>query len=433
MSQAKSDLPSPWETEFEETHPARPLHEHAAAAVRHLAALWRARRMVLLGSLAGLVLASALSYTVRPTFRSTLTLMPPDTTPISGISMLISMKTGIYTGGLSSQFGDVLGMRSPGQLCMRQMGSRPVAEKLVRRFDLMKVYKAKTMEAALKALAAATKMEEDRKSGTISVTVTDRDPKRAAEMANAYGEEFGNLTADLNATAGRKEREYFEHELANARVQLTESTRKLAEFSATHGMVDANLQDAALASSAASLQAEIITTEAQIKSQMSVYGEENVRMKALRAKLAELLRQLEQMRGKVPLRGTVTGSAAAATEPGPSYVGRMAGLSVPYAELYRDVKVKEALVETLTQQYEIARLEESHRVASVQVLEPGAVPEKKFGPKRRQFALAGLLAGFLLSCLAAAARSWWRNTSDTDPWKRLVLHGPEDAAGGSAA
>ncbi len=432
MSKVQPDLQSPWEGEFEDESPAKPLHEHAAAVLRQVAVLWRARWLVVCSSLAGLVLLAALSYTVRPTFRSTATLMPPDTAPVSGISMLISMKTGVLTNALSSQFGDVLGMRSPGQLCMRQMSSTTVQEQLIRRFDLMNAYKTKKKEEAILALTGATKMEEDRKNGTISVTVTDTDPKRAADIANAYPEELGNLLADLSAAAGRHEREYFERELANARVRLSESSRKMAEFSASHGMVDAGLQDVAVVGSTSNIQMQIVATEAQLKSLTPVLGEDNIKMKALRARLGELQRQLNQVRGKMSDEGTVSapgdGNAA-----GPSHMGRLAGLTVPYAELYRDVKVNEALVETLTQQYEIARLQESHRVVSVQVLEPAEVAENKYAPKRRHFALAGLIAGFLLSSIFVFLRKWWRNTSPDDAWKRLILHCPYAESEGPAA
>ena len=433
MSNMQPDLQSPWEGEYEEESSSRPLHEHFAAVLRQIAVLWRAKWLVAAGSLAGLVLFSAFSYTMRPRFTSTVTLMPPDTAPVSGLSMLISMKTGMITNALSSQFGDVLGVRSQGQLSMRQMTSTTVQEKLIRRFNLASVYKTKRMVDTIRALNASTKMDEDRKNGTLSVTVTDTDPKLAAALANAYPEELGNLLADLSAASGRQEREYFERELANARARLGESARKLAEFSATHGVVDANMQDAALVGSTNAIQMQIIATEAQIKSLTPVLGEDNVKMKALRARLAELQRQLNQVRGKVPEEGTVASAPTDGSAAGPSHMGRMAGLSVPYAELYRDVRVNEALVETLTQQYEIARLQESHRAVAVQVLEPAEVAEAKSAPKRRQFALAGLIAGFLFTSIFVFLRNWWRNAGPEDVWKNLLLHGPGPAPGGTAA
>ncbi|MDR3762483.1 MAG: Wzz/FepE/Etk N-terminal domain-containing protein [Acidobacteriota bacterium] len=426
MSKAQSNLQSTWEEEIEESRPAKPLSEHAAGIVRQLAVLWHAKGLVAGITLAMALLALALSFIVHTTFQADAAMMPPDSSPVSGLSMLISMKTGLAGGGLSSQFGDMLGMRSPGELCIRQMGSLPVREKLVQRFDLLHVYKVKTLDAAVRVLKGSTKMEEDRKSGVITVSVVDQDPKRAAALANAYTEEYGSLIEDMNAATGRRERQYFEHELANARVSLAESTRKLAEFTAQHGMVDPASQGQMLMGSTASLQAQISATETLIQSQSPILGDQNVRMQGLRSRLEELKRQLAKVQGNIPAQGSVDSGGGNTAQAGPSSLGRMAGLTIPYTELFRDFKVDEAMVETLTQQYEITRLEETHRVSSVQVLEPAEVPLKKFGPHRSQYVLGGLLLGFLVSCIYAYGRNWWRHTGDDDPWKRLLKCGPEN-------
>ena len=421
MSKLLIDTRSSEELEPEVDEPSKPLHEYVRNLLPRLAVLWASKRLLIAASVTGLVLAIGLSFLVPVKYQASCTLMPPGANPVSGLSMMMSMKTGFLMNSMGGQLNDVLGMKSPGQLYIRQMGSLPVQEALIKRFDLQKVYGIKSKEKVRKVLSARTKFEEDRKSGVVSVEVMDKDPKRAADIANAYPEEMDKLLADMSSTAGRHEREYFENELLRARGQLTDSSKALAEFSAKYGVVEAGLQDAALVTSSTVIQTQIVAAETELKSLSAIYGEDNVRIKGLRERIAELQRQFEQVRGKAPVSGTVNrASEADSGQSAPSKMGRMAGLAVPYSDLYRQVKVNEALVETLTQQYEFSKLQETRHFGEVQVLEAAQPPEHKSSPKRREFAIVGFVIGFLLALVYVFSRHWWINAGEDDPWKQVL-------------
>src|SRR5207302_712190 len=81
---------------------------------------------------------------------------------------------------------------------------------------------------------------------------------------------------------------------------------------------------------------------------------------------AELQRQLSNLRGTdaAASQGEVASSGA----PYPS-IKRLPLLGVTYYDLYRRVKIQEAVFETLTKQYEVAKIQEAKEIPSVRVLD----------------------------------------------------------------
>ena len=100
------------------------------------------------------------------------------------------------------------------------MKSRTVQDRLINRFDLRARYSKSTYFEARKKLARFTDIEEDKKSGVITLTVTDYEPKMAAQIANAYVDELNRLAVDLNTSSAHRERQFLEERLATAKQDL---------------------------------------------------------------------------------------------------------------------------------------------------------------------------------------------------------------------
>ena len=104
--------------------------------------------------------------------------------------------------GLIGLAGGVAGVKSQGELFVEMTKSRTVLDRIVDRFDLLNLYRfgllnfdrKRYRQDARKRLLELLTVREDRKSGIIILTVEDKDPKRAAEMANAFVEELKSLS-----------------------------------------------------------------------------------------------------------------------------------------------------------------------------------------------------------------------------------------------
>jgi uncharacterized protein involved in exopolysaccharide biosynthesis len=407
--------------------PGKPLHEYAKWLLGKIEVLWSHGGFIAKVAFLCLAVAVGISFLLPVKYAATAYLMPPDMSPTSGLDLMIDMKSGGdlmgAMGGMGGALNDMLGMRSPGQLYIQEMQSRPVEESLVKSFDLNRIYHKKSREMAIKMLAANTQFDEDRKSGIISVKVSDKDPNRAAAIANAYAEQLGRLQSDIISTSGRREREYFEAQLAIARGQLEKSSQALSDFSSKNAALNLPLQDVAVVSSMSSVQGQLIAAQAEFKGLLPIYTVNNLRVREARAQIEELQRQLDQIRGRGSASNSPTSDKPSEAAPAGAAVGmaKLAGLSTEYTNLYRQAKTDETMVETLTQQYEISKLEESRHVAEVQLLDPAEAPERKSSPKRAWISLTGLLLGCLFAVIYVLTQDWWHNTSEENEWKKLLL------------
>ena len=387
-----------------ETAAPQPLHLQAALAVRRAALLWAHRRRLARLTLAVMLVTAALSLLLRNRYTATVSLMPPE--PGSGASLL---RARLGASAMASQLGYLPGMRSPGELYLKMMQSRVVQDRLIARFDLAAVYGTRRKSNLRRRLAANTGMAEDRKSGIITVSVTDVDAARAAALANAYAAELDRIAAEVTSSAGRREREYFEAQLLAARQQLEAATRELSDFAGTHAALDVPEQSRALMESAAAIEGQLVAARSELKGLQQIYTDRHERVQQARARIAELERQLERIRG---VAGPGGGPHAT--------VKTLSSLATPYADLYRRVKVAEAVVATLAQQYELARLQESRHVADIQVMDPAEAPEKKSSPHRLQLTVGAGLLYLLLACAHILARDRWRRLAPGDPWKSAL-------------
>jgi capsule polysaccharide export protein KpsE/RkpR len=210
------------------------------------------------------------------------------------------------------------------------------------------------------------------------------------------------------------------------KADLERAQEQMSEFSSTHGTVDIKEQGRAMVEAASKLQAQMILEQANLDSLRQIYGDGNVRVRATQARIGELRSQLAKISGSsapLPVSGTTgvddqhsTGDGSMLYPP----LRQLPRLAVPYANFYRQVQVQETVFELLTQQYELARIQEAKDVPVVGVIDSPGIPEKKSFPPRLFLAL--LLTFVSTSVAAALLLAWhrWLRISANDPRKVLA-------------
>lgn len=399
-----------------------------------LRVIWDRRATILKASGIALLASTLIAFLIPKTYTSTAQLMPPDTQSQSGMAMLAALgsKAGV---GLAGMAGDLLGIKSSGALFIGILHSETAQGRLIQQFDLQKVYGIRLLVDTRKKLEERTGISEDRKSGIITISVTDRDPQRAAALANAYIDQLNVLVAELSTSAAHRERVFLEERLKVAKQDLDDAGNQLAQFSSKNNTLDIQTEGRAMLDAAGTLAGELIAAQSQLEGLRQIYTDNNGRVKALNARVGELRKQLERLGGVQPNANTANAAASAtAPSPAPSAAGsseKPSSLPFPtirdlpllgakYADYYRRAKIQETVYELLTEQYELAKVEEAKETPSVRVLDPGRVPERKSYPPR-------LMIMFLGTFLAAAgslvfvfgARSW-EETDSGDPRKILA-------------
>ena len=396
--------------------------------------VWQRRRW--LGKVIGACTLVSLGLTLLAFFipneySSVAELMPPDENTFSSASLL-DFLSGPNLQGLGAGGAGLFSDKTPGETTIGVLGSRTVSDDIVKRFNLKSIYHSKLDYDARKTLVANTKFEEDKKTGIIHITVTDPNRFLARDIAQAYIDELNRLVADLSTSSARRERMFLEERLKSVKADLDASSLALSQFSSKNAAFDPAKQGEATVEAATKLQGEMISAESELSALKAVYTDDNVRVRGAHARIEELQSQLRKMGGK----GTKgDGADLKGDEMFPS-VRQIPLLGYTYYDLYRQETTDESIYETLTKQYEIAKVEEAKEIPLIKVLDPPSVPEKKSGPHRSYI----LILGFLLSTFASftwvIVQTLWAMTSDSSNIKRngiAIMRAIRDKHAGAAS
>lgn len=386
-----------------------------AVSVR-LNSLWKQRRLIQRATLAGLLVGTLLAFTLPRRYESTTQLMPPDNQSSSGVAMLaaLSAKTG---GGLAPLAGDLLGIKSSGALFIGILRSRTVQDRLIDRFDLRRVYGTRYEQDARIELSENTSISEDRKSGIISISVTDRDPKRATAIARAYVEELNQLVAELSTSSAHRERVFLEERLTGVKRDLDQASQDFSQFASKNKTMDLKEEARAMLQGAATLEGELIAAESELKGLQATYTDNNVRVRSVQARIAELRHQLEKLGGPASEKAGLSADSEDSTHPS---LRNLPLLGVTYADLYRRMQIQEAVFESLTQQYELAKVQEAKETPSVKVLDPATVPEHKSFPPRLLIMFLCTILAWVAASVLVLGRERWAELDPHEPGKLLA-------------
>ena len=211
--------------------------------------------------------------------------------------------------------------------------------------------------------------------------MTDRSPQRAAAMANAYVDELNTLVAELSTSAAHRERVFLEERLKVAKLDLDDASNQLAQFSSKNNTLDMQTEGKAMLEAASTLAGELIAAESQLQGLRQIYTDNNPRVRALSGRVQELRKQMQKFGGAQdnpaqPLSSNTTSLQMgdpppqnAASSPFPT-MRNLPLLGAKYADYYRRTKIQETVFELLTEQYELAKVQEAKETPSVKVLDP---------------------------------------------------------------
>lgn len=368
-----------------------------------IAFLWE-RRGLLRKVAAVVFMLSLLVACVWPkSYKSSTSVMPPGNSGMS--TAMFAALAGRSLGGLNglgSLAGSFLGVNNATAVYVDLLRSGTINGEIVDRFNLKSVYGKRYRMDALKTLARHVTVQDDKKSGVITIVVEDRDPQRARDIAAAYLDGLNRLLNRTSSSSARQERIFVERRLSQARHDLQQAQLALSEFSSTHGTIDLKEQARAEVTSGATLQAQILIEESNIDSMRKVYGDDNIHLRAAEARVAALRTQMKRIAGSsAPLADNDDD-----TPPNDSIappLRQLPRLAVPFADRYREVQIQEKLFELLTEQFEMARINEAKDVPVLSVIDSPGIPEKKSFPPRALMTLALWLGVMVLVCAGMLA------------------------------
>jgi len=346
------------------------------------------KRMVLLVSAAFAIIAAIVSLILPKRYTATVVMLPPQQTSSVGAALASQLGS---MGGLAALAGGSFGFKNPNEMYIAMLKSHAVESAMVQHFGLMREYHKRYESDARKSLEAHSVVTGNSKDGLIHISVWDLDPRRAADLANGYVDQFRSLSQHLAITEASQRRLFFEQELVHAKDNLATAELALQQTMQTSGVIELDSQARALIQSGATLRAQITAREVQIQGMETYATGEN-------AQLVQAQRELESLRAQLnALGGPADSSAGEIIVP----KGKITGAGLDYVRKLRDVKYNEAIFEILLKQFELAKLDEAKQGSIVQVVDPAFPPDKRSFPKRGLIVLLAAALGFFAGVLAS--------------------------------
>jgi tyrosine-protein kinase Etk/Wzc len=368
----------------------------AETAVLKLAVLIAQRgRRIAAFVFATMLVVAVLVYLIPVIYTGTAVILAPQ--PSTGAAALLS-QLGSF-GSLGSELmegGGGGGVKTPEETLLGVLGSRTIADNMIERFDLRRLYHTKSMVDTRKALAHHTRVEAT-KGYLVRINVDDRSAVRAADMANGYVDVLYSLNQTLALTQASQRRVFLEQQVNAEKEALNRAEIVLQKLQEKTGIIQMPAQAELTLRTIAQLRGEIVARELQLQQLKTIATEHNDRVAEMESGIAALNAQLSRAE---------KGAGAGDTSDFFIAAGRVPAAGVQYLRTTRELRYHEALFETLSKQYELARIDEAKAPPLLQVVDRAVPLDKKSWPPRTLLVLlSGVLAtvfavGWVLLCEA---------------------------------
>jgi uncharacterized protein involved in exopolysaccharide biosynthesis len=381
--------------------------EDGSLSLLDLLLLLTEQKRVLLGVTAGfIIMGIIISFIMPTTYTATVVLLPPQQN--QSLSTVLNSQLG-GVGGVAALAAGGLGLKNPNEMFIAMLQSRIVEDSMIERYGLMTEYHSKYLSSAQAAFEHVTTIKGDLKDGLIHISIEDRNPQRAAELANGYVEQFRKLSANMAITEASQRRLFFEQQMEDAKNNLANSEEAMKKTEQTTGLIELDSQARALISSAAGLRGEIAAKQVQIQVMRTYATSENADLEQAQEELSGLRIQLAKLGGSEDTADSLIVPKGKVPESGLEYVRRL-----------RDVKYYETIFEIIAKQWESAKLDEAREGALIQVVDPAIVPDRRSSPKRKLIVILATVVGLFVGTFVALLLSALKRSTENPETRRKL-------------
>jgi tyrosine-protein kinase Etk/Wzc len=370
---------------FLATHrPVKPMDEMAFIDLLDLFA--KKRSFILKGCLAGMGVGVAIAFLLPEMFTGITLIMPPQQQQSTASTLMGQLAP------LAGLAGHDIGLKNPGDLYVGILKSQSVKKFVIDHLDLKSVYRAKTFTDAADLLMSRTKIVSGLDS-LIKISVEDRDPKRAADIANAYVDGLFAQNSRLAVTTEGRRRLFYEKRLESEKQELASAEYALTKLQQRTGILQPTGQVEMTLRSLAQVKAQIALREVELQAFRQAATDQNPQVIRQETELTALRSQLQQ------LASSVTSNSDPFISP-----SKMPVSNIDYLRAMRDLKYHESLVELLAKEYEVARMDEARDADLIQVVDHATPPEYKSSPHRFFVVVVATMGAAMISALYAIFR-----------------------------
>lgn len=349
------------------------------------AILWKRKGLIFLLTFIFGAIATAYAFTSPFIYRAECRVLPPGSGKGGGIMAQL--------GGLADFVG-LSGASSSGQTMLGILQGNTVVDAIIDKFNLMQEMEQEVRLHARTAVLGNLEAAEDNKTGIVSIAYLDKDPQKAADIANAFVEQLQIKMREMSFLDAQERRTFFENQLMQAQQELNDAENAMMRYQQNSGVLALGSQTASLLGSISSLRNQIAAKNVEISSLSSYARGDNPRLKLARSQLEAMTKELHRLEEEQKRTERRQGRAMSGDIL--SSLGNVPELNVEYARYERALRFASVKYDSMLRQYENAKLSEANDLSTLQIIDPATPPDWKFKPKRAQIMVIGTVLGFCL-------------------------------------
>lgn len=344
----------------------------------------------------------ATAFLLPQWYRATALLLPPKNVTVSTGEIRGLSEVASVTGGLTLPV-----MVTPSDVYARILESETVAAGIIEQFNLQTLFETENFTETYLALKERAEFEVT-DEGLLQVSMEDKDPQMAADIANAFVSQLEAINRELTAQWAGRNRIFIQKRLAQVKTDLDSARLELREFETSNYTVDLEEQTRLAIDQAISLKIILDSTDREERLLQTELSDDNLQLKEARLRGDVIRQQLRQLE-----KGTLDSSFFSLP------ISAIPALRGRYLELQSRVGVSLSIYELLLQQWEEARISENENQTTMSVLDRARPPQLRSRPQRTIIVVGTFALSLILSIILAAMIEYF---------ERLRLRSPDDYA-----
>jgi uncharacterized protein involved in exopolysaccharide biosynthesis len=365
------------------------------------------RRVVLLNVLAVAVGAAVLSFIVPAWYESHASIIPTEATG-GDIGLFSLLET-------SFPLLRIPGVSAPSETMVAVLTSRRVAQEVIEENGLRKVYRARTMDHALRSLSRRVSVDVD-ENGVVRVRAEARDPELAVAIVRSHLSSLERYNMEVRSTTGRRAREFVEGRIEQASADLRVAENAFAAFQRKHSSFQIDEQARAAITAMSEIESRAATAEIKLAMLRTYASPSHPEVRRLENEVRRYREALESV------RTGETGGGAPDLVDGIvlTPLSTLPAVAIEYARLARDVEVLNTVYLFLVQELETAKIQEAKDTPTIQVLDEPARPDLRARPIRKLMVAIGALIGLVVGVCLAFLFEFLASTDAANPTRKTL-------------
>lgn len=353
-----------------------------------LAKLLIANRKLILACTAGaIVVSSVISLVLPQWFRARASVLPPE----SGVGQQDVISIMRFAGYRPAA---IPALTSASEIYSAVLRSNRVTDAVIDSLDLTKAFGDKSRGAVREIIWSGARVSVT-SAGLVLVDYEDKDPSRAAAVANAFVAELDRFYTQTRVTTARKVRELIETQMRRTGQELEAAQAALKTFKQRTGAIMIPEQTHASIQTAAGLYGRIAELEVSLERISQFATDKSPEVVDTKAQIRALERKLGEM-GYTDAGDDSSPGAGVKLFP---KFSASPTLEEQMTDLVMAVEIKTSVYKVLSEQYEEARIQEVKDTPAIQVLDWAERPHVRSRPKRKLIVAISTVAALFLSSL----------------------------------